>query len=106
VGAACVPAQLSLGLGYGASHPLEPALAEAVCRTVPSAELCVFSSTGSEAVHAALRIARAAALLLQEGVHVIPRGLLYVSTAHSDADMTEAEGAITRAMAHARAETA
>lgn len=55
-----VRAQLSLGLGYGASHPLEPALAEAVCRTVPSAELCVFSSTGSEAVHAALRIARAA----------------------------------------------
>ena len=55
-----VRAQLALGLGYGASHPLEPALAEAVCRTVPSAELCVFSSTGSEAVHAALRIARAA----------------------------------------------
>jgi len=55
-----VRAQLSLGLGYGASHPLEPELAEAVCRTVPSAELCVFSSTGSEAVHAALRIARAA----------------------------------------------
>ncbi len=55
-----VRAQLELGLGYGASHPLEPALAEAVCRTVPSAELCVFSSTGSEAVHAALRIARAA----------------------------------------------
>jgi glutamate-1-semialdehyde 2,1-aminomutase len=57
---AAVRAQLALGLGYGASHPLEPALAEAVCRTVPSAELCVFSSTGSEAVHAALRIARAA----------------------------------------------
>jgi glutamate-1-semialdehyde 2,1-aminomutase len=55
-----VRAQLGLGLGYGASHPLEPALAEAVCRTVPSAELCVFSSTGSEAVHVALRIARAA----------------------------------------------
>src|SRR4249919_1719981 len=55
-----VRAQLELGLGYGASHPLEPALADAVCRTVPSAELCVFSSTGSEAVHAALRIARAA----------------------------------------------
>ena len=57
---AAVRTQLGLGLGYGASHPLEPALAEAVCRTVPSAELCVFSSTGSEAVHAALRIARAA----------------------------------------------
>jgi glutamate-1-semialdehyde 2,1-aminomutase len=52
--------QIDKGLGYGASHPLELALAEAVCRTVPSAELCAFSNTGSEAVHAALRIARAA----------------------------------------------
>ncbi|MCU1488600.1 MAG: glutamate-semialdehyde--aminomutase [Acidimicrobiaceae bacterium] len=52
--------QLDRGLGYGASHPIEPALAEAVCRTVPSAELCAFSNTGSEAVHAAIRIARAA----------------------------------------------
>jgi glutamate-1-semialdehyde 2,1-aminomutase len=52
--------QLGLGLGYGASHELEAELAEAVCRTVPSAERCVFGSTGSEAVHAAIRIARAA----------------------------------------------
>ncbi|MHB1535348.1 MAG: aspartate aminotransferase family protein [Acidimicrobiales bacterium] len=51
--------QLRRGLGYGACHQLEADLAEAVCRTVPSAELCVFNSTGSEAVHAALRIARA-----------------------------------------------
>ena len=43
---AAVRTQLGLGLGYGASHPLEPALAEAVCRTVPSAELCVFSEHG------------------------------------------------------------
>lgn len=55
-----VRAQLSQGLGYGACHRLEAELSEAVCRTVPSAELCVFSSTGSEAVHAAIRIARAA----------------------------------------------
>jgi len=52
--------QLDTGLGYGASHPFEAQLAEAVCRTVPSAELCVFSTTGSEAVQVALRIARAA----------------------------------------------
>ncbi|MFN2628403.1 MAG: aspartate aminotransferase family protein [Gaiellaceae bacterium] len=52
--------QLELGVGFGASHPLEAELAEAVCRTVPCAELCVFSNSGSEAVHAALRIARAA----------------------------------------------
>jgi glutamate-1-semialdehyde 2,1-aminomutase len=49
---------------------------------------------------------RLAALLLQQGVHVIPRGLLYVSTAHSDADMTETEGAIARAMAQVRAAAA
>jgi glutamate-1-semialdehyde 2,1-aminomutase len=55
-----VERQLQRGIGFGASHQLEAELAEAVCRTVPSAELCVFSNTGSEAVHAAVRIARAA----------------------------------------------
>jgi len=55
-----VERQLFTGIGYGACHPVEAELAEAVCRTVPCADLCVFSSTGSEAVHAALRIARAA----------------------------------------------
>jgi glutamate-1-semialdehyde 2,1-aminomutase len=55
-----VSLQMATGLGYGASHQIEADLAEAVCRTVPSAELCVFNTTGSEAVHAALRIARAA----------------------------------------------
>jgi glutamate-1-semialdehyde 2,1-aminomutase len=55
-----VKKQLDRGLGYGASHRLEAELSEAVCRTVPCAELAVFSSTGSEAVHAAIRIARAA----------------------------------------------
>jgi glutamate-1-semialdehyde 2,1-aminomutase len=55
-----VRTQLATGLGYGASHPLEAELAEAVCRTVPSADRCIFTSTGSEAVHAALRIARSA----------------------------------------------
>ena len=55
-----VRTQLARGLGYGASHPLEAELGEALCRVVPSAELCIFGSTGSEAVHAAIRIARAA----------------------------------------------
>jgi glutamate-1-semialdehyde 2,1-aminomutase len=55
-----VQRQLATGLGYGASHPLEAELGEAVCRVVPSAEQCVFNSTGSEAVHVALRIARSA----------------------------------------------
>jgi glutamate-1-semialdehyde 2,1-aminomutase len=57
---AAVGAQFHKRLGYGASHPLEAELAEAICRCVPSAELCVFGSTGSEAVHAAIRIARSA----------------------------------------------
>lgn len=55
-----VQRQLVAGIDYGACHPLEAELAEAVCRTVPCAELCVFSTTGSEAVHAAVRIARSA----------------------------------------------
>jgi glutamate-1-semialdehyde 2,1-aminomutase len=53
-----VEQQLHAGIGYGASHRLEAELAEAICRTVPCAERAVISSTGSEAVHAALRIAR------------------------------------------------
>ncbi len=52
--------QLDIGIGYGASHTAEAELAETICRMVPCAERCIFSSTGSEAVHAALRIARAA----------------------------------------------
>jgi glutamate-1-semialdehyde 2,1-aminomutase len=52
--------QLTAGIGYGASHPLEAKLAEAICRTVPCAERVIISNTGSEAVHVALRLARAA----------------------------------------------
>lgn len=52
--------QLSIGLGYGAQHLSESQLAEAICRTVPCADLSVFSNSGSEAVLAALRIARSA----------------------------------------------
>jgi glutamate-1-semialdehyde 2,1-aminomutase len=53
-----VTAQLARGLGYGACHDLEAELAEAICRVVPSAEMCVLSNTGSEAVQVALRLAR------------------------------------------------
>jgi glutamate-1-semialdehyde 2,1-aminomutase len=45
-----VEAQLRREIGVGASNLLEADLAEAICRTVPSAELCVFSNSGSEAV--------------------------------------------------------
>jgi glutamate-1-semialdehyde aminotransferase len=41
-----------------------------------------------------------AAALLDEGVHVIPRGLMYVSTAHDDRDM-ETTRAGVRAAARA-----
>ena len=52
--------QLDELIGHGGTSHLEAELAEAVCRTVPSGELAVFSSTGSEAAAAAVRIARAA----------------------------------------------
>ena len=55
-----VRAQLEKGIGYGAPHRLEAELAEAVCRVVPCAERVIFSTTGSEAIHVAMRIARAA----------------------------------------------
>jgi glutamate-1-semialdehyde 2,1-aminomutase len=57
---AAVRRQLTAGIGYGAAHAGEAELAELVTRLVPSAELCVFNSTGTEAVQTALRIARAA----------------------------------------------
>lgn len=52
--------QLEKGFTYGASHLLEAELSEAIVRTVPSAEMCTFSSSGSEAALTALRIARSA----------------------------------------------
>jgi glutamate-1-semialdehyde 2,1-aminomutase len=55
-----VSAQLRRGFTYGAQHRLEAELAERMVECVPCAELVCFSTTGSEAVHAALRIARAA----------------------------------------------
>lgn len=55
-----VQQQVATGIGYGASHRAEADLAEAICRTVPCAERCIISNSGSEAVHIALRIARAA----------------------------------------------
>jgi glutamate-1-semialdehyde 2,1-aminomutase len=52
--------QVGHGFTYGAQHALERELAECMVKTIPCAELVCFSTTGSEAVHAALRIARAA----------------------------------------------
>jgi glutamate-1-semialdehyde 2,1-aminomutase len=54
-----VAASLTLGQCYSAQHKLEIELAEALVAAVPSAEMVRFSSSGSEAVHIALRLARA-----------------------------------------------
>ena len=54
-----VKAQLDRGQVYSAQHALEVDVAAAVCRMVPCAERLRFNSVGSEAVHAAWRLARA-----------------------------------------------
>jgi len=54
-----VARSLSLGQTFGGQHPLEVEVAERIRHLVPSMERMRFSSSGSEAVQAALRIARA-----------------------------------------------
>lgn len=51
--------QISRGTHYGANHALEIAWGELVCRLVPCAERLRFTSSGTEATHMALRLARA-----------------------------------------------
>lgn len=53
-----VKAQVSRGVTYSAQHELEAEAAELITEMVPCAELVRFNSVGSEAVHAALRLAR------------------------------------------------
>jgi glutamate-1-semialdehyde 2,1-aminomutase len=48
------------GLALGATHPLEIELGEAIRRAMPSIERLRFTSSGTEAVMSALRVARAA----------------------------------------------
>jgi len=48
------------GLALGATHPLEIELGEAIRRAMPSMERMRFTSSGTEAVMSALRVARAA----------------------------------------------
>ncbi len=55
-----VEAQLARGLLYGGQSPLEAEAAELFCSLVPCAEKLRFCGSGSEAVQAALRLARAA----------------------------------------------
>ncbi len=57
---AAVRAQLERGILYGGQSEVEFEAAELVCAMLPSAERVRFSSSGTEAVQAALRLARAA----------------------------------------------
>ncbi|MBV8912158.1 MAG: aminotransferase class III-fold pyridoxal phosphate-dependent enzyme, partial [Acetobacteraceae bacterium] len=52
--------QLERGILYAGQSPIEVEAARLVCATVPCAERIRFNSSGSEAVQAALRLARAA----------------------------------------------
>ncbi len=54
-----VAAQIAKGTHYGASHALELEWAELVHQMVPSAARVRFTSSGTEATHLALRLARA-----------------------------------------------
>jgi glutamate-1-semialdehyde 2,1-aminomutase len=54
-----VAASLSLGQAFGGQHPLEIEVAERIRDAVPSMQMMRFSLAGSEAVHAAIRVARA-----------------------------------------------
>ena len=56
---AAVTDQLSRGFAFGAQHRGEIELAELITSVVPGVERVIFSNTGSEAVQAALRLARA-----------------------------------------------
>jgi len=54
-----VKEELDRGLRTASVHAGEAQLAELVCDTMPCAEKCAFVSSGSEAVHLAMRVARA-----------------------------------------------
>ncbi|MGB8854177.1 MAG: aspartate aminotransferase family protein [Pirellulales bacterium] len=56
---AAVTEQLSRGFAFGAQHRGEIELAELMCSVLPGVDRVIFSNTGSEAVQAALRLARA-----------------------------------------------
>lgn len=51
--------QAARGLVFGGQHELEPQVAELIHAAVPSAQALRFNSVGSEATHAAIRLARA-----------------------------------------------
>jgi glutamate-1-semialdehyde 2,1-aminomutase len=56
---AAVSRQLTKAYAFGSQHRLEYQLAETIVESVPGIEQVIFSNTGTEAVQAAIRIARA-----------------------------------------------
>jgi radical SAM protein with 4Fe4S-binding SPASM domain len=64
--------QLVAGPTTSLMHPVEIEVAERICDLVPSAEMVVFAKNGSDALAAAVRVARAATgreVILQHGFH-------------------------------------
>ena len=57
---AAAQAQLQKGMHFAAAHELELEWARLICEMVPSAERVRFTSSGTEATHLAIRLARAA----------------------------------------------
>jgi len=57
--AAAIDDALARGTHFGASHPLEVRWAKAIRRLMPGAERIRFTSSGTEATHMAVRLARA-----------------------------------------------
>ena len=90
----------------GAQHEGEIALAEALCEHVPAFETVRLSLTGSEAVHAALRLARAATgrpLILKFAGHY--HGWLdgtFTATSHAPPGFPESRGQSISALAGVR----
>jgi len=90
-----VKEQLDKGTAFGEPHPLQVEVSKLLIEVIPSFEMVNFNNTGSEAVQAALRLARAYTgdkyfvfkqFLLDRGVHMFPteKGLWYLSAAHRD----------------------
>ncbi|WP_260706743.1 aspartate aminotransferase family protein [Edaphobacter flagellatus] len=105
--------QLERGQIYAAQHPLEFELSERICKIVPCAERVRFGISGSEAVHGALRLARAATgrkiVLKFEGqYHGWLDNILYSLAPHEDAmgdalhpnGVQESRGQFTAAESH------
>ena len=69
---AAIVAQLAAGPTVSLIHPVEVEVAELICELVPSAEAVAFGKNGSDAVAAAVRVARAATgrdVIVHHGFH-------------------------------------